>query len=139
MKGSEIGLFEYRPSWEVGLPREKILADYRRRLTLKGVAQENRMSLCRLHRLLKVHQITPSELEEVWISAKKVLCIERYDAIVLGLGHHPTATELQRIHSTRSLTTQIRRLWESIEAFRCDRGIPAPSNRVSSRKRGPNR
>lgn len=129
VKGSEFGLFEYKPSWEAGPPREKILADYRRRLTLKGVAQENRMSLCRLHRLLKVHRITPSALKEIRISAKKATCIERYDAVVVGFGHHPTTTELQQIPTTRSLTTQIRRLWGSIDLFRRERGIPQPKLR----------
>lgn len=134
VKGSEFGLFEYKPSWEIGVPREKILADYRRLLTLKGVAQENRISLCRLHRLLKAHQITDSELDEIWIGVKKTLCIERYEAIVQSLGHHPTTTELQRLRATGSLTTQIRRLWGSMDLFRSERGIPPPKRRVGRMK-----
>jgi hypothetical protein len=129
VKGSECGLFEYKPSWEVGLPREKILEDYRRVLTLKGVAQVNQMSLCRLHRLLKVHGITEPELEAIWFKEKKAICIERYNRIVQEMGHHPTTTEMQRVSSNRYLTTQIRRLWGAIEAFRSDRGIPPPAKR----------
>jgi len=130
VKGSECGLFEYKPSWEVGIPREKILEDYRRVLTLKGVAQVNQMSLCRLHRLLKVHGITDPELQEIWFKEKKAICVERYNAVVREIGHHPTTTEMQRISSNRYLTTQIRRLWGTIEAFRKEQGIPPPPKRL---------
>ncbi|HZR47330.1 MAG TPA: hypothetical protein VFA47_11535 [Candidatus Manganitrophaceae bacterium] len=126
VKGSEFGLFEYHPASEVPLPREKILADYRRFFTLKGVAQINRISMLHLKRLLKLHRITDSELKEIWIAAKKRACSEHYDAIVRETGHHPTTTELQRKFSKHYLTTQIRRLWGSIEAFRSERDIPPP-------------
>lgn len=126
VKGSEFGLFEYRPTLEISLPREKILADYRRLLTLKGVAQANRISMLHLKRLLKFHRITDSELKGLWVDSKKAACSERYDLTVLEIGHHPTTTELQRNFSKHYLTTQIRRLWGSIEAFRSDRGIPPP-------------
>jgi hypothetical protein len=134
VKGSEFGLFEYKPSWEIGIPREKILSDYRKLLTLKAVAQANQMSLCRLHRLLKVHGITASELEGIWIVAKKASCSERYDAVVLGLGYHPTTTELQKIPATRYLATQIRQFWGSIDLFRKERGILPPKPRSRQRK-----
>lgn len=130
VKGSECGLFEYKPSWEIGIPREKILEDYRRVLTLKGVAQVNQMSLCRLHRLLKVHGITEPELEEIWFKEKRAICIERYHKVVLEMGHHPTTTEMQRISSNRYLTTQIRRLWGTIETFRKEQGISPPPKRL---------
>lgn len=73
---SACGLFEYKASRAVGLPREKILEDYRQLLTLKGVAQVNRISPCCLHRLLKVHRITHDELEEIWFKEKRAVCIE---------------------------------------------------------------
>ncbi|MDC4227510.1 MAG: hypothetical protein MPW15_25605 [Candidatus Manganitrophus sp.] len=109
----------------MGLPREKILEDYRRLLTLKGVAQVNQMSLCRLHRLLKVHGITEPELEEIWFKEKKAICIERYNEMVREMGHHPTTTEMQRISSNRYLTAQIRRLWGAIETSRVIEGPPS--------------
>lgn len=132
VKGSEFGLFEYHPVPENPLAREKILADYRRHLTLKGVAEANRISTLRLKRLLKLHRITDSELKEIWIGSKKAACSERYDAIVREMGSHPTTTELQRKFSKHYLTTQIRRLWGSIEAFRSDRGIPPPRRSPSA-------
>jgi hypothetical protein len=129
VKGSEFGLFEYHPASEVPLPREKILADYRRLFTLKGVARENGISMLYLKRLFKLHRITDSELKKIWTDSKKEACSERYDAIVRKMGHHPTTTELQRLFSMHYLTTQIRRLWGSIDAFRSDRGIPSPIGR----------
>lgn len=135
VNGSECGLFEYKPFWEAGVPREKILEDYRCLLTLKGVAQVNQVSLCRLHRLLKVAGITDSELEEIWFKAKKAICIERYQGVVRELGHHPTTTEMQRVSSNRYLTAQIRRLWGSIKIFRCEQGIPLPPKRSAHLKR----
>jgi hypothetical protein len=134
VKGAEFGLFEYKPLLEVALPPEKILADYRKFLTLKGVAQANRLSIPRLQRLLKVYRITGVDLKEIWIEVKKEVCAERYDAIAREWGHHPTTTELQRVHSTHYLTTQIRRMWGSIEAFRRDRKIPPFSRSGSAQK-----
>lgn len=127
VKGSEFGLFEYRPSPEIFLPREKIVADYRRFLTLKGIAAANQISILRLKRLLAIHRIADSELREIRVRAKKSACSEAYDEVVRGLGFHPTTTELQRTFSKHYLTTQIRRLWGSIDAFRRDRGIPKPA------------
>lgn len=129
VKGTEFGLFEYKPSFEIDIPREKILADYGRLLTLKGVAQANRISPCRLDRLLKEHRIADSELEEIRINTKKAICVEAYEETVRALGHHPTTTELQRFAKTRSLAARIRRCWGSIEAFRSDRGISLPRPR----------
>lgn len=132
-KGMEAGLFEYKPlnrlTREISIPKEKILDDYERLLNLKEVAQANRLSFSRLSRLLKFHRITDCDLKQKRIAAKKRLCIARYDAVVLSLGHHPTTTELQQLGSTRSIGTQIRTLWGSIEVFRKEHGIKLPQDR----------
>lgn len=126
VKGAEFGLFEYKPRSEVHLPREKILADYGRLLTLKAVAQANRISPCRLCRLLKAHRIVDSELEKIRSDSKKAICIGEYEEVVRALGHHPTTTELQRFATTRSLAIRIRKCWGSVEAFRADLAISLP-------------
>lgn len=150
-KGMEAGLFEYKPSnrltWEIRIPREKILEDYERLLTLKAVAQANNLSCARLCRLLKFHRITDCDLKQKRIAGKKGLCIAGYDTVVRSLGHHPTTTELQQVRSTRSIGVQIRKFWGSIDVFWKERGIKPPPNRrkwgigriARDRKRRPRR
>jgi hypothetical protein len=128
VKGSEFGLFEYQPFSGIEIPRKKIIADYRHYLTLKGVAKVNQVSISYLKRLLKLHGISHAELAEIGAEARKVICAERYHALVREWGHHPTTTELQRTASTHYLTTQIRRLWGSIDGFRRSQRIPALPN-----------
>lgn len=132
-RGMEAGLFEYKPSnrftREISIPKEKILDDYERMLNLKAVAQANKLSLPCLRRLLRFHRITDCDLKQRRIVAKKRFCIERYDAVVRSLGHHPTTTELQQLGSTRSLGDQILILWGSIWAFRMERGIKLSPHR----------
>jgi hypothetical protein len=135
VRGSEFGLFEYHPSAEVTVQRERILSDYRRLLTLKEVARANRISTPRLKGLLKAYRISDAQLKQIWINAKKAGCAGRYDAVVRKLGHHPTTTELQRNLSAHYLATQIRRFWGSMEAFRSDRGIPPPERRAADDRR----
>lgn len=137
VKGSEFGLFVYKPYSEGAIPREKILDDYRRLLTLKGVARANRISVSSLHRLFKAHRIADAELKEIWTGAKRAICAGKYDAVVRQLGYHPSTTDLQRIPSARYLSTQIRRLWGSIEVFRSARNIPPPKRLALRRRRSP--
>ena len=125
-KGMEVGLFKYKPSdrapAKISVSKEKILDDYERLLTLKAVAHENDIPPHRLHQLLKFHQITGRDFEKRRSAARKRFCLERYDAAVDSLGHHPTTTELQQFSATRYLYMQIRKLWGSIDAFRKECG-----------------
>lgn len=135
VKGSQIGLFDYKPSGAADIPKEKILEDYRRLLTLQGVAQANRVSISHLNWLLKQHLISDDDLREIRIDRKKNACLEQYQALVRSLGHHPTTTEMQRIESFRSLSIQIRKLWGSITFFRGEQGIPSPRRQTARSRR----
>lgn len=117
-KGSQIGLFRYRPSKRPALTREKILASYGQFLTLRPVARANRISMSQLARLIALHQITKTEFGAIRRQEGRRRCLEQYLAVAARLGHHPTTTELLESKSTRSLMTKIRRLWKSLEAFR---------------------
>lgn len=120
IKGAEIGLFEYKTR-RFSLPdisREKVLEDYKRLLTLKGIAEENQISVYMLRRLCLSLLITKGELAALRMERRRMQCIDRYISIVEGLGHHPTTTELHRLKPGCSLPKQIRRSWGSFDTFR---------------------
>jgi hypothetical protein len=135
-KGSEAGLFEYKPLkfplvYKNPIPKKKILRDYKKFLRLKAVAKSNGISTTHLSKLLDLHQITNEDLKMARKEGERAKCIRRYYSIVRRLGHHPTTTELQRLKSARYLSSQIRRLWGSFGAFRKEFEIPSPQIRQS--------
>ena len=125
-KGSEVGLFEYKPLKSPLIPKSKILKDYKKFLKLNAVAKANGISTTHLSKLIDLYQITEEDLKGVRREGGRMKCIHRYYSVVQKLGHHPTTTELQRLKSVRYLTAQIRTLWGSFEAFRNELQIPAP-------------
>lgn len=122
-KGSEVGLFEYKPLKLPLIPRQKILKDYKKLLRLNAVARANGVSTAHLSKLIALYQITEEDLKAVRREGGRIKCIEQYDSIVQKFGHHPTTTELQKLKSARYLSAQIRTLWGSFEAFRNERQI----------------
>ncbi|MCG3117779.1 MAG: hypothetical protein LLH30_19075 [Candidatus Manganitrophus sp. SA1] len=129
VRGTEIGLFEYRALPPSGPSREKILEDYKNFLSLSAVAGVSRLSMASLRRLCRSYRITREELEEIRNERRRIACIDLYLSIVQERGHHPTTTELSTSKSGRSLRWQICRSWGSIEAFRSALRIPSPSNK----------
>lgn len=127
VRGTEIGLFEYRACSPSGPSREKILEDYKNFLSLNAVAGVNRLSMSALRRLCQYYRITQEELEQIRNERRRMACIDLYLSIVQEMGHHPTTTELSASKSGRSLRWQICRGWGSIEAFRSALRIPSPS------------
>ncbi len=125
-KGSQIGLFEYRPGKQSAIPKEKILSDYKKFLKLNVVAKENNISLPYLHRLRMTYKIKGKELAAVRAASWRQKCIESYNAIAQEVGHYPTTTELQRMRKGRYLQTKIRKLWGSFSAFRRAYKVPNP-------------
>lgn len=128
-KGSEVGLFEYRPLKSPLISKHKILKDYKKFLKLNAVAQANGISTSHLSKLIDLYQITEEDLKRMRREGGRVKCIHRYYSIVQQLGHHPTTTELQRLKSKRYLSSQIRTLWGSFDAFRKELQIPSPQIR----------
>ncbi|MFQ5779464.1 MAG: hypothetical protein ACE5HN_01600 [Nitrospiria bacterium] len=128
-KGAEVGLFEYRPSKQPFIPKEKILNDYRKYLKLSLVSKVNHISLPYLQQLREVYQITGKELAAVRAVCWRRQCIDAYISIVRALGHHPTTTELQKMKKGRYLQAKIRKLWGSFGAFRKTLDIPPPYRR----------
>lgn len=117
-KGTEIGLFKYKPTKAPLLSREKILKDYGKHLKRSEVARANRISTNYLSKLIAFHHITKADLNAIRLEGGKQRSMKQYQSLAGKLGHHPTTTELQRTKATRSLAFKIRRLWGSLEAFR---------------------
>lgn len=126
VKGTQLGLFEYKPFDYPYIPREKILEDYKSLLNFNAVAMANNISATYLSKLFTAYNITQKELGSVRIVAHKQRCIDKYKLIMNELGHHPTTTELQRSKSWRYLSIKIPKLWGSFNAFREELKIPKP-------------
>lgn len=122
-RGVQIGLFEYTPPRRTKVSKRKILEDYEQFISLRAVARANKITNSRLYRLLRHYKISDTRLKKLKISGKKRICIERYNMIVRSLGFHPTTTRLQQIGIARSLLSNIRKIWGSIDAFRRELGI----------------
>ncbi|MBI3803234.1 MAG: hypothetical protein HY282_05670 [Nitrospirae bacterium] len=133
-KGSEIGLFKYRPAKAPLLSREKILKDYGRFLKRSEVAKANRISTNYLSKLIELHEITKSDLNGIRMEGWKRRCLKQYQAFAGKLGYHPTTTELQQSKVNRSLAFKIRRLWGSLETFRSELNL-VPGMPVEGRSR----
>lgn len=126
VKGSRLGLFEYKPFTFPYVPKEKLIADYTHFLSLSKVAQINKISPSYLRKLMTAYSITHNELDFCAKEARKARCVEQYNRIMDKLGHHPTTTELQATSEGHTLHTRINRLWGSIDAFRQELNIPKP-------------
>ena len=126
VKGSRLGLFEYKPFEYPFVPKEKLIADYRRLLSLGRVAKANGITSGYLGKLLTAYRITDSTLRSLWTEGQKIRCINSYVTIKNQLGYHPTTTVLQAKRPWRYLSMKITRLWGSFDAFRHELAIPAP-------------
>ncbi len=126
VKGSRLGLFEYKPREYVIIPKKKLLEDYRSRHSLAAVARANDISTSYLEKLCTLHGITATVLQTVANEKRREECIEEYQRVQSQLGHHPSTTELQRNTQWRSLWARIARLWGSFDAFREQLSIPKP-------------
>lgn len=125
-KGSNLGLFEYKPHDYPFVPKDKILDDYRKFLNLNDVANANNITTGYLHKLLTAYNITEKDLGAARIECRKLDCINRYNHIKNELVRHPTTTELQRTKKWRYLSLKITKLWGSFDAFRQELNIPKP-------------
>ncbi len=126
VKGSSLGLFDYKPHEHPYIPKEKLLADYANSQSLSRVAQVNPIPVTYLKKLLTAYGITEDDLESHRTEARRAETLAQYSRVVSSLGHHPTTTEVQRTPRWRYLHTRIRRIWGSIDAFREDLSIPRP-------------
>jgi hypothetical protein len=125
-KGSKIGLFEYNPREYPFIAKEKLIDDYKRTLSLTGIARLNKISTAYLHKLFTAYSITGGDLVDYRLEARRARCIEQFGTIVDDIGHHPNSTELQRTGKGRSLYNRIVRYWGSIDNFRTQLNIPKP-------------
>lgn len=124
-KGSQIGLFDYKPLRAPRVPKEKLLQDYLHLLQFKAVAKANRLSPARLQNLLVSYGVRREELDAIRIRGYRRRCIEKYEQFSRLLGHPPSTAELQRLKSGGYLASKIKRLWGSFDAFRKERDIPS--------------
>lgn len=125
-KGSQLGLFEYKPFEYPYVPKEKLIADYAHFLTLSKVAQINKISLGYLRKLMTAYSITQNDLDSYAKGVRQAGCVEQYNRIMNRLGHHPTTTDLQATSEGQTLCRRIGRLWGTIDAFREQLNIPKP-------------
>lgn len=132
VKGSHLGLFEYKPFEYPFVAKETLIADYRRHLSLGRVAKANGITSGYLGKLLTAYRITEAQLRSLWNEGQKIRCINAYNAVKDQLGYHPTTTVLQGTRPWRYLSMKITRLWGSFEAFRDDLSIPAPQKGSAS-------
>jgi len=126
VKGSRLGLFDYRPLDYPYVPKEKLVADYLHSQSLSRVAQLNQVPTSYLRKLLTAHRITEGDLASYRTEARRSKALAQYNRLVDSLGRHPTTTELQETPQGRSLNARIRRLWGSMDAFREHLNIPRP-------------
>jgi len=132
VKGTQLGLYEYKPFDYPFIPKEKIIEDYKKLLNLYVVARRNNISTSYLHKLLTAYNITEKDLQSIRIEGQKLKCIEEYDRIRDKLGHHPTTTELQGSKLWRYFSIKITKFWGSFEAFREELNIPKPPSFVEA-------
>lgn len=130
VKGTDIGLFEYKPYDYAYVPRDKLITDLIKYRSLGEVAKANQISSTYLHKLMTTYSITENNLETYRTENRRLRCIEEYIKFTDMLGHDPTTTELQRTPTGHALHGRIVRLWGSIDTFREALRIPRPA-RVS--------
>ena len=126
VKGTKIGIFEYKPFNKPYIPKEKLIDDYTEMLSLQKVAKANQISVNYLKELMTAHSITESDLKSHHKVGRRQKCINLYYRIKENIGHNPTTTELQNTREGHALHAQINRLWGSIDSFRESLNIPKP-------------
>jgi len=125
-QGNKWGLFNYTPRNYPFVPKEKLIADYKKASNLGAVARLNGVSVNYLQKLLTAYSVTERHLESYRTEARKAECIEGFNRIADEIGHPPTSFELQRARKGRALYNRITRLWGSIRTFRAELSIPRP-------------
>lgn len=128
VKGSKLGLFEYRPYCRdyPQIPKEIITLSLKNLNNFRTICMENNISINHLKKLLKEYDITSETITDLQIEGRKDKCVIEYNLIFNKLGHHPTTTELQRNKQYRYLCICITRLWGSFDNFRLSLNIPIP-------------
>lgn len=126
VKGSRLGLFDYKPFDYPYVPKEKLVADYFNSQSLSRVARLNQIPTTYLRKLLTAYGIAEGDLASYRTEGRRSKILAQYDRLVNSLGHHPTTTELQGTPQGRSFHARILRLWGSIDAFREHLRIPKP-------------
>lgn len=126
-KGAKLELFEYKPREYPFVERGKILAAYSRELNLSRAARDLGISRGYLEKLLTAYSIGAGTLRAIRRRTGKARRISDYRRLEVQLGRSPTTTDLQATSTGRSLHMKILRLWGSIDAFRDELSIPAPS------------
>jgi transcriptional regulator with XRE-family HTH domain len=127
VKGSALSLYEYRPYNYPYVPKEKLIQDCIKLLSLGFVARVNNISTEYLKKLMAAYSITEKDFYTYRQEGKRKRCIEQYGRIKGKLGHHPTTTELQKTREGHALNARIIRLWGTFDAFREALNIPKPA------------
>ena len=126
-KGKKIGLFEYNPHEYPYVSKEKLIEDYLQSSNLGHVAKVNQIPPSYLRKLLTAYSITEQQLATHRKEAKRSKCVEQYGQLVAKAGHHLTTTELQSTREGHALNSRVIRFWGSIDTFRQELNIPAPT------------
>lgn len=75
VKGTRLGLFEYKPFDYPFIPKEKILEDYKKFQNLNAVALGNNITTTYLHKLFTAYNITEETLRSARIASQKIKCV----------------------------------------------------------------
>lgn len=126
VKGTKLGVFEYRPYDYPIIEKDKLVTDYARFLSADRAAKANNISAQYLRKLLTAYGVSSKQLRGLRAQARKRHCVAQHRRIAQELGHPPTTTELQDTRAGHSLHMRINRLWGSIDAFREELQIPKP-------------
>jgi hypothetical protein len=134
-QGSQLGLFEFNPYKPPVISKRTLLKDYKKRPSLRAVAEIHRVSGAYIAKLFSSYGIASGQLHALRLSgtraAKKRRLIASYRQIKRKLGHDPTTTELERRSKEwHGLYPKIVRQWGSIHAFRSELGIPPGKKRL---------
>lgn len=136
VKGTQRGLFAYKPRNYPSVTKEHIIDEYTRIQSISRVAKRNRISENHLRKLLVAYSITEPQLAQYRLEGRRARCLAEYLWMAEQAGRHLSSGDLHRHPAGLALYARIIRCWGSIHTFRQAMKIPRPARPV---RRSPER
>jgi hypothetical protein len=126
VKGTKLGLFNYKGYDYPYVSKDEILNNYRNALNLRDSSTNLGISVSYLQKLIAAYGIKKSEFERIKIEEFKSRCVSEFQGLAQKLGKTPTSTDLQATNKGRYLYNRIFKLWGGIDEFRENIKIEKP-------------